>query len=711
VEKPRFVDDIIIDNALTGILLRSPVPSGILKEIWTPQLPYNVSLVAFADIPGAGVCSVGGIDNRKDFRFELPVFPKEELSWYGQPIAMLLGPDPDKLRELAEQCIILTEEQPLAEKKVILERNYSAGDTGMAFEKAERIIEGTYTTEVQDPWPSDPSGVIALPGPENTMTIFTATQWPGHVCASVARCLDIKPAMVKVEPCRLELHLDGKVWMPSLLACQAAVGARVREKPVKLVLKREEDFLFSSKSVRAAIHIQSAISAHGQILGSKLNITAELGAFGLFAEEILDRIALGALGAYDHGTVELQARGLSSPIPPAGPMTGFGLTQGFFAAERHASRIADAAGEDPAQWRKQFFFHKGNKLAIGAEIRNSPKKELIDTVISMSDYRRKWAVYELLRKSRQENPLQGRSLNDALRGIGIALAWQGSSFLYGSCLPEVKMQKESVELTLGKDGVLEIRTNFPWGINQEQCWRFLVNQILGVEKVRIVSLNRMKELLEPIPESGPACLSRSVGVITHLLEMACNAVRKQRFCDPLPITVSRHYHAALAPAWGRPEQKYDENALVPLSWGAAVVEVEIDPAEYVPRIRGIWMALDGGTILAKDRAHKTIANATVQALSWAMHEKAVYRNGRIDSDAVKDYPVPGIENAPFINLHFLESGEKPKGIGELPFTTVPAAYVQSLSQALDYPFQSYPVNTQEIWTAVQITAAAKDKEL
>ncbi|MDR2702653.1 MAG: molybdopterin-dependent oxidoreductase [Spirochaetaceae bacterium] len=710
MEKSRFVDDIIIDNALTGILLRSPAASGMLKEIWTPPLPYNVSLVTFADIPGAGVCSSDGADNKKGSPFEIPVFPEKELSWYGQPIALLLGPDPDKLRELAEQCIILADEQPPAEKKIIIERNYSAGDTGMAFEKAERIIEGTYTTEVQDPWPSDPPGVIALPGPENTMTILTSTQWPGHVCASVARCLDIKPAMVKVEPCRLEIHLDGKVWMPSLLACQAAVGARAREKPVKLVLKREEDFLFSSKSVRAAIYIQSALSAHGQILGSRLKITAEFGAFGLFTEEILDRIALGALGAYDHGTIELQTMGLSSPIPPAGPITGFGLTQGFFAAERHASRIADALGEDPAQWRKRFFLNKGKKLAIGTEIRNPLKKELIDTVVSLSDYRRKWAAYELLRKSRRENPLQGRSLNDALRGIGIALAWQGSSFLY-DCLPGPKSQKEGVELTLGKDGVLEIRTNFPWGNNQEQCWQLLVNQILGVEQIRIVSLSEREEPSKPIPESGPACLSRSTGVITHLIEMACNTIRKQRFCDPLPITVNRHYHASLAPAWGRPDQKYDENALAPLGWGAAVVEAEIDPAEYVPRIRGIWMALDGGTILTKDRARKSIANAAVHALSWAMHEKALYQNGRIDSNTVKDYPVPGIEDAPFINVHFLESGEKPKGIGELPFAVVPAAYVQALSQALDYPFQSYPVNTQELWAAVQITAAAKDKEL
>jgi CO/xanthine dehydrogenase Mo-binding subunit len=699
VEKPLFVDDMIIKNCLTGILLRSPVVSGFLKEIKVPRLPYNVSLVTAAEIPGKN-CLAGPGD-------AVPVFPKEELSYYGQPLALILGPDPVKLRELAEQCTVLAEEtaEP-AEGEPFLERNYHTGNTREAFEKAWKVVEGSYTTGIEDPWPSDPAGALAVPGPGSSMTIHTATQWPGHVRDSVSGTLNVKPVSVTVQPARLEIHLEGKLISPSLLACQAALGSYCREKPVKLVLTRDEDFRYSPKTLRAELHIRTALGKGGQILGTDLTVKARFGAFGIFTAEILDRIALGALGAYHHESLSLRAGAYSAAFPPAGPTPGFGLAQGFFAAERQASRIADVLGEDPSEWRKKFFLRKGKTLPAGAAVReNPPVEELLDTAAALSDYRRKWAANELLRKNRRkdpparDNPAHNFNLNEPFRGIGIALAYQGSSFLYHPGAPRAE---EGIELTLEKDGSLVISTNFPWGDNQLHPWKTLAAKILGVEELRI---SRTGVSGKPLPEAGPACLSRSIAVITGLVEKACIAIRKQRFRDPLPITVRRYYHPGRARAWE--QYPCDENAFSPLSWGSAVVEAEIDPVEYVPRIRGIWMALEGGTILAEERARKSLANSAVQALSWAMKEKTGYTGGRITA---LSYPLPRMEEAPETGIDFLWSEGKPGGIGELPFYTVPAAYVQALSQALDYPFQAYPVGPGDIWTAVQNLFAAGERE-
>jgi CO/xanthine dehydrogenase Mo-binding subunit len=656
-----------------------------------------VSLVQEGDVPGKKtiICPA---------KTEIPVFPGRELSYYGQPLALLLGPDPAKLRDLADQCTIIAEPRPEAAETVLVERNYAGGDTETAFEKAVSVVEGVYTAEFLEPWPSDPLGVLALPGPGLSMLIHTGAQWPGLVRSSVARVLDIKDAAVQIRAARLEIHLDGRIWPPALLACQAAVGALVRNRPVKLVLTREEDFLYSPKTVRAEIQIQSALGMQKQILGSRIKIRADLGAYGIFAEEILDRVALGALGAYNHGSIQLKAQGCSRPIPPAGPMAGFGLAQGFFAAERHASRVADTLEEDPAEWRKNFFLHRGKKLFPGIEIREEPPlEELLDTVAAMSDYRRKWAANELLRKNRRNNPLQWKNINEPFRGIGITLAYQGSSFLYEHPLSNLKTAG-AVEATLEKDGALEIRTSFPWGENQIQGWKTLGTQILGVENLRIRSWDGEK----PVPESGPACLSRGIATVTMLVEKACTAIRKQRFRDPLPITVRRYYHPAKIQGWG--QSAYDENALSPLSWGSAVVEVEIDPVEYIPRIRGTWIALEGGTILTEARARKSITNSCTLALSWAMGEKIEYSGGKIDPRTIKSYRFPRMGEIPPPGIDFLWSQGPPRGIGELPFVTIPGAYAQALSQALDYPFRKYPVDSQEIWMAVQNLLSAGIRE-
>jgi CO/xanthine dehydrogenase Mo-binding subunit len=697
VEKPPFVDDITIKHCLWGILLRSPVSAGDLKAIRTPRLPSGVSLVQEADIPGKKTISCPG-------KTEIPVFSGTELLYYGQPVALLLGPDPAKLRELADQCTIIADPRPEGAETALVERNYTGGDTKTAFEKAVSVVEGTYVAEFLDPWPSDPLGVLALPGPGPSMVIHAGAQWPGFVRNSVARVLNIKDTAVQIRAARLEIHLDGRIWPPALLACQAAVGALIRDRPVKLVLTREEDFLYSPKTVRAEIQIQSALNMHKQILGSRIRIRADFGAYGIFAGEILDRIALGALGAYNHGSIQLMAQGCSGPIPPAGPLAGFGLAQGFFAAERHASQVADTLGEDPAEWRKNFFLRRGKKLFPGIEIREEPPlEELLDTVAIMSDYRRKWAANELLRKNRRNNPLQWKNINEPFRGIGITLAYQGSSFLYEYPLGGAKTAG-AVEVTLEKDGVLEIRTNFPWGENQIQGWKALGNHILGVENLRIRSWDTEK----PIPESGAACLSRGIATVTLLVEKACTAIRKQRFRDPLPITVRRYYHPAKVQAWG--QSAYDENALAPLSWGSAVVEVEIDPVEYVPKIRGTWIALEGGTILTEPRARKSIRNSCTLALSWAMGEKIEYPGGKIDPRMLKTCRFPRMGEIPPPGIDFLWSQGPPKGIGELPFTTLPGAYAQALSQALDYPFQNYPVDSQDIWTAIQNLLSAGIRE-
>jgi len=715
MEKPRFVDDISIKNALTGILLRSPVVSGFLKEIQTPKLPFNVSLVTASDIPGQKFCSIGQSGEQDDQAkkyFEIPIFAEKELFWYGQPVAMLLGPDPVKLRELAEQCTILAEateneevlyEEPnekhpeqglTTDKKIIIERSFSTGSVAEAFEKAETIVKGRYSTGLQDPWPSDPPGAIAIPGSGNSMTIHTATQWPGNVHSCVAQCLNIKSSQVNVEAARLEIHLDSKIWQPSLLACQASVGARVRDKPVKLILKRDEDFLFSSKSAGTVIFFESALNKHGHILGTKLHINADFGAFGIFAREILDRISLSALGAYSHGSIQLEGHGRTSHVPPAGPITGFGLVQGFFAAERHVSRIADTLGLDPAEWRKNFFLRSGKKLAIGVELNNSPPEELIDSSETMSDYRRKWAAYELLRKNRRENHFIHNK--EPIRGIGVSLAYQGNSLLYDHRGP--KSYEEGVELTLEKDGILEIRTTLPWGGNQIQIWQSLAAKILGVEKIRIVTKAAAPK---NVPESGPACMSRSINIITELVEKACIAIRKQRFRDPLPITVHRYYRASRVQPWNsdKDEEKIDKNALDCLSWGSAVVEAEIDPSAYSSRIRGIWLCIEGGTILSEERAKKSISTASLEALSWVMQEKVVYKNGRIDEASVKEYSVQ-TDECPPVYIDFLWSEGKSRGIGELPFALIPAAYAQALSQALDYHFDCYPVDSGDIRKAV-----------
>jgi CO/xanthine dehydrogenase Mo-binding subunit len=643
--------------------------------------------------------------------FPVPVLAGETLSYIGEPVALLIGPEEAKLEEYAALCKVLAEEEypafsgPLSGDAVLAERTVVLGNIEKAFAKPTAIIEGTYKTGIQEHWYSEPVGALAVFSPDKSgqdktvILVHTATQWPFHVRKSVAGVLKLEAGRVVVEPSLIGIHLDGKIWYPSLAACHAALGAFLSGKPVKIVLTREEDFRYTPKRNASETHICSAIGARGELLGTEVKTSVFLGAHGVFTGEILDQTCLGVLGTYKHNNLSIRGQALRTNIPPAGPLSGFGLAQGFFAMERHISRIADTLKQDPAEWRKNHMFSRNGSLAIGMALKEHiPLEELLDTASAMSDYHRKWASYELLREYRRTRP--GREKEDTLRGIGIATAYQGSGFLYSGGDKGIYW----VELTMEKDGSLEIRTSMV-SSNDEHTyiWRQIAGDLLSVEPdmVRVMANSTAR-----VPDSGPSSLSRNITVITKLVERACMAIRKQRFRDPLPITVRRSCHPLKAPGWE--ERPYDQNALSHLSWGAAVVEVEIDPVEYTPKIRGAWLGVDGGRILSEARARRSLKFSIIQALGWASREHLAYEEGKIPLKYIYDYDIPSPQDIPPIHIDFLWSDTaNPKGIGELPFNCIPAAYAQAVSQAMDHHFDKIPLTSKDVWEAGKLKEEEK----
>jgi CO/xanthine dehydrogenase Mo-binding subunit len=657
-------------------------------------MPPSYTLIRAADIPGKNQLP----------DLEVPILAKDELSYFGEPAAILIGPEESRLEEFAGQCRLLVEEEiPVlslnSSTDEAARREITIGESDAVLGEAKSVISGVYKTGIQEHWYSEPVGAIAVYGEK--MLIHTATQWPFHVRNSVARALKIDPLTVSVETVYGGIPLDGKLWYPSLVACHAALGSWLTKKPVRLLLNREDDFRYSPKRNGTEIRISSILDDQGRVQTHEIHALVDMGAQGLFTDEILDRVCLGALGSYKHRNVKLTGSAVKTNVPPEGPFAGFGLAQGFFAMERHISRIADTLRQDPVEWRKNNSFSRQKTLAIGAPIKAPiPLDALLDTAAAMSDYHRKWASYELLRDRRRtdregDHPDSLQSPREAFRGIGIACAYQGCGFLYAGS----NKGNYGVDATLDKEGILEIRTSItPSNGEAFNIWRNIAVEILSLEpaEVRFVYGGT-----EDTPDSGPETLSRNITVLTKLMEKACEDIRKQRFRDPLPITVHRSYRPVKARNWV--EKPFDAQALSQLSWGAAVVEVEVDPFEYTPRIRGAWLGVDAGKILSEARARRSLKFSIIQALGWASREQLSYIDGQIPLRHIYDYNIPDPQDIPPIQIDFIWNDTvNPKGIGELPYNCIPAAYVQAVSQAMDYPFEKIPLTARDVWDALKL---------
>lgn len=674
----QFVADISIAGSFSALTLRSPLARGRLKGIECPPLPAPYTLITAKDIPG-----VNSIDG-----FPVPILAGDELSYIGEPVALLIGPDEVKLGDYCSQCRVLAEEDEppiFSEGALLAERIISIGEMPEP-DKVKTRVSGTYKTGIQEHWYAEPH--TALASFSDTMTVYTATQWVFYVQRSVSQCLSLPPERVVIVPTKLGVHLDGKLWYPALVACHAALGAFITGKPVRLSLTREEDFRYSPKRNATEIHITSSLGEDGELLGTEIKLLADLGAAPVFTDEILDQTCLGSFGVYRASNVRLKAEAIKTNIPPQGPFAGFGLSQGFFAMERQASRIADALRVEPSEWRKQHALRKNDSLAIGAPLKDAVYLEqVLDSVSAMGDYKRKWASYELLRRRRRESAFKEKET--PLRGIGIAGAYQGSGFLYAG------KTAWSVEATLETGGFLEIRTSaVPANDAFVPIVQHLAAKVLAIEPDK-VRLNTESTA----PDSGPSSSSRNIAVITQLIERCCMAIKKQRPHAPFPLTVRRVYKPSRAQSWGD-QKTFDPNVFSRISFGAAVVEVEIACGSLIPNIRGLWLCIDGGKILFLERAQNAVKTSAIHALGWASREHLFYTDGKIAEKLVYRYDISSPADAPFMNVSFLETGAPaPKGIGELPFSTLPAAYIQAVSQALDYPFERIPISAEDLWKA------------
>lgn len=685
-----FLEDLNPPGCLTAVTLRSPAARGRLAGIDLPRLPTSCAFIQASDIPGANRLETYGT--------ALPILAKDRISYIGEPVALLVGPNPAQLERLAEECVVRVDsETPVfnfekfSSEQLSAKRTAVIGDPDAAFKQAAHIVESVYRTDRQEHWYAETQGALAAFNYDK-LSVVVASQWPFHVRRTVSAVLAVRPEDVVVETSAIGLHLDGKIWYPSLLAAQAALAAFVCRKPIKLQLSRWEDLRFSPKRPAVTIRHRAAVGGRGELLALESRSTIDVGAAGPFAEEMLDRLCLGSLGAYRCPNVRVEGFAVQTNTPPAGPFAGFGLSQAFFAIEQHADRMAASAGVDPVEWRIAHALGRGDRIASGAVLKEAvPTMALIDTAVAMSGYRRKWAAYELLRRSRRGTDARR---DGPMRGVGVAFAYQGNGFLSSGD----DKGNYSVEVTLEKDGRLEIRSSAVTASRiSAALWRRAAADILAIDDSVIRLAPNRTDL---VPDSGPSSLSRNVTIVTKLIERCCQTIRKQRFRDPLPITVRRSYRPPQDGAWDGARMEGSPFAL--FSWAAAVVETEIDLVDYRPVVRGVWLAVDGGKILSETKARSSLELSVQHALSWAQVERLKLDEGAYRPADPLAYPMLDLADVPPMTIEFAwNDSTVPKGIGELPFACVPAAYACALSQATDRGFDSLPIGRDEIYRCLE----------
>jgi len=724
----RYIDDITMPGMLYGATVRSQIPRGVIKKIsFDPQFDWAEFVTVTAkDIPGKNCIALIGDDQ--------PCLADERVNHPEEPILLLAHPDPHLLRKAVDAVAIEYEPLPAIFTMEESERRsqiiwgtdntlktflISKGDVDGIWAKADSIVEGEYTTGAQEQLYIENNGVIAAFDREQGITVWGSLQCPYYVHKALMALCDLPAEKIRVVQAETGGAFGGKEDYPSIIAGHAALLAMKSGRPVKIIYDRLEDMTATTKRHPSRTRHRTAVSKDGKILGGEIDFTIDGGAYATLSSVVLSRGTIHAGGPYYWPNVRIRGKAVATNAPPHGAFRGFGAPQSLFAMERHMDRIAQAVGLSPVEIRRRNFLRPGQTTTTEQTIREEiDLGKLLDRALELSDYSAKKARFA-----------QQNKVGPIKKGMGIAAFLHGAGFTgSGERYLASVVAVEGCTDGNGTVRVLVSSTEFGQGTNTVLCQIAAEALDIPYDDVRIAQPDTNQ-----VPNSGPTVASRTAMVVGSLVRSAALGIKQtliasgslgssyspEEFRTACRAHIAAHgelrsfarYEAPEGVFWD--DQKYRGEAYACFAWAMYVAEVAVDLSTYSASVEDFVALQEVGRVLHPVLAKGQIAGGVAQGIGFALYEKVVWQNGRMQNGQMTNYIMPTSADLPPIRVFFEEMGNLhgaygAKGIGELPMDGPAPAIVNaigdalkdSIGDALAARFDSVPLMPEDIFEAV-----------
>ena len=134
-----FTNDIHMDNAYFAKQVRSTKAHAKLIKIKVPKLPKDYYFISAKDIVKENICNIIFSD--------WPIFADKEVNYIGETIGLLIGPDKNKVLDLAEKVEGVYEDLPtnFMMTESYIHKEFTKGDVSK-FKKAKKMYSETFYT-------------------------------------------------------------------------------------------------------------------------------------------------------------------------------------------------------------------------------------------------------------------------------------------------------------------------------------------------------------------------------------------------------------------------------------------------------------------------------------------------------------------------------------------------------------------------------------
>jgi 4-hydroxybenzoyl-CoA reductase subunit alpha len=748
--RARFTADLPAANALTGAILTSPMAHAEIARIDTSRARA---------LPGVRAV-ITGVDCDVPFgilpiaRNEYPL-ARDRVRYWGEAVAAVAADDAKTARaalalievEYRQLPVYTTAAEARAEGAVLLHRDKpgnierevsnSFGDVEAGFAAADLVREQScHYSEVAHAQ-MEPDCTLADFDPESgRLTLQSVTQVPYYVHLTVAECLKMDPASIRV----VKPFVGGGFGhrtetLPFEII--AALLARAAAGTVKLQLTRAQTFTIHRARPETDIRLKIGMKRSGEITAVDAEVVQRGGAIAGYG--IITILYAGALmhALYRLPAARYRGYRVYTNTPPCGPMRGHGGVDMRHAFDGLLDAMAAELGLDAFAVRRANLITPPYRTINDLQINSYGLPACLDWVEQASGWR-----------ARQGKLPRGRGL-----GLGC------SHFISGAAKP-VHWTGEphaTVNLRLDFDGSITLLTG---AADIGQGSSTLLAQIaaealgLGLSRFRVVTadsaitpkdngsyssrvslmvgnaaLAAAEELrrllvagaarkLEVRPEEVE-CLGESYRVIGAERIVSYNDAVRAALETTGPITTRGTYTVPRELQGG----KYRGAGVGPspaYSYAAQVVEVAVDEETGEIKVEKIWVAHDCGFAINPLAVEGQVQGAVWFAMGQGLSEETEFRNGMPMRANLLDYRVPTIAESPPIEVKIVEARDPsgPYGAKEASEGAVGGfgpALASAVAEAIGIRVQALPLSPDRVLEAIharrrneRLKAALKD---
>jgi len=734
----KFVEDFFEEGYLLARVVISRIPHARILSIDTEpalRIPGVLKVLTYLDIPG---------ENQVGYAIpDQPLLAEGKVRYFGEPLAIVVGRDPDALARAVEEVRLRYEPLPalldpleaMERTDVLVHEEFGSnvafrtrvrkGDVEEGFSKADVVVENTYRTHHQEHLYLEPEAALAIPDLENRITVLATIQYPHLGQKVIAKVLGLPAGMVKVVAPYIGGGFGGKDDEGPLVAARAALAAYHLRRPVLLFYTREDSIQIHPKREATVIRYKSGATRDGKLTAIDVTIVHDTGAYANRGPFILWRATMHASGPYVVPHAKVDGYCVYTNKVPQGSFRGFGNPSVQFAAEAQMDLLAEKLGMDPVEFRLLNMLRPGSTTLTDQVLTSSVGVH--EALRKLADYSGWWV------KRRQYGVERSGRFR---RGIGVAVAWHGNSTSravpdWSNAYIQVARDGSVVVYT----GIVEMGQGSP-----SSSHRQIVAEVLGcpLEKVKIVFGTT------EAPDTGATHASRgtSVGAIGILVAAGRVRSRLESFLSEyfnVPIE-SIQIRCGKVYVGGEPKMSWEELVTLAYSRGvdlsstgyfflpkgtfqedigrgfaypaysfiAVVAEVEVDTYTGRVRVLRVYPALAAGRIVNPEAVKTQIEGAVIQGLGYTLMERLVFdHSGRIVNDNLTDYVVPTSLDVPeiaepiFVEDLWEYGPLGAKGVGEMALIPMPAAIANAVSHAIGVRVTELPLTPEKVYSLIK----------